>query len=162
MSQKTAIDLLVKEMVTLKSEKEKLATNVTEVLVENIRMKTYVAFLNEKIYNLQTELTRADEEKDKAERERWQIQNKEKLDDINEKDQLIKELRMRISQLDKENKEAAIESEKMLHAAEEENRMLRKELQDVLHEQQEQQRRANQTALTSGYEGTIFSGEDDR
>ena len=57
---------------------------------------------------------------------------------------------MRISQLDKENKEAAIESERKLRAAEED----KKELQKILNEQQEQQKRDNdQTALQNGFKG---------
>ena len=152
MIKKSALDLLAQEIASLKSDKQELAANVTELHVENSRLKTYVTFLSEKIYSLQTDLTKANEEKEKAEKEPRQIKekNKEQLDLLNEKDQLIKELNLRISQLDKENKEAAIESERKLRAAEKD----KKELQKILNEQQEQQKRDNdQTALQNGFKG---------
>ena len=161
MSKKAFIDLLAQEIATLKSDKEKLVTNMTEMNVENTRLKTYVAFLNEKIYNLQSDLTRADDEKDKAEKERRQIQekNKEKDDLINEKDQLIKELNMRISLLDKEKTEAAIEGEKKLLAAVEENAMLRKELTLIVQKKQDEQK---QLSDQTGHKGTMISGGNGR
>ena len=166
MSTNTTLDLLTQDIATLKSEKEKLVTNVTELHVENSRLKTYVTFLSGKIYNLQTDLTRADEEKDnsrlKAEKERQQIQDKkqDQLDLITEKDQLIKELNIRISLLEKENKEAAIESEKKLREAEKENATLRKEL--TLIGQKIQKQANDQTVLKKANKGTILSGGDNR
>ena len=79
----------------------------------------------QKIYSLQTDLTQAN---DKAEEERQLIQDKKRkqLDLKGEKENLIKELNMRISQLDKENKEAAIESERKLRADKEDTKKLQK------------------------------------
>ena len=48
MSKKTALDLLAQEIATLKSDKEELATNVTEMQVENSRLKTALWKLSRK------------------------------------------------------------------------------------------------------------------